>query len=299
MATGIERFRERMHAQRQRLLELGTTEHYEDTALYDHEYADRHDDVGWYVATLTPQLPIGARVLELGAGTGRITMAVAEQGFDVVALDRMPTMLAALRRRAADRGLAERVRPIEGDMRELPEPEASVDAVIAPFNALMHLYTWQDLLQCFREVHRVLRPGGFFALDVALPDLAWLMWDGQKRHAITRFTHPVTGEKLVYSTNHDYDPQTQICHIRIYYDEAPPKGRAFRPPPTPKRLVHLAHRQIFPEELRMLLHVAGFERLEHTADFSDKPLREGMESQVAVAWKPRSRPSQASTPGPR
>lgn len=294
MASGIDRFRERMHAQRQRLVELGTSEHYEDTALYDHEYADRSDDIGWYVATLTQRLTAGSRVLEIGAGTGRITLALAEQGFEIVALDRMPTMLDALRRRLAEHGFAQSVRTVEADMRELPQPTASMDAVIAPFNTLMHLYTWQDLLACFREVHRVLRPDGFFALDVALPDLEWLMWDGQKRHAVTRFTHPSTGEKLVYSTNHDYDAQTQICHIRIYYDEAPPKGRAFRPPPTPKRLVHLAHRQIFPEELRMLLHVAGFERLEHTADFSDTPLREGMESQVVVAYKPR--PAGATSP---
>jgi hypothetical protein len=98
--------------------------------------------------------------------------------------------------------------------------------------------------------------------------------------------HPVTGDKLVYSTNHRYDQQTQICHIRIFYDDAPPRGRKFRPPSEPRRLVHLAHRQIFPEEVRMLVDVAGFEMCSHTGDFKDIPLGDAAESQIVVCTKP-------------
>src|SRR5262249_34970727 len=152
----------------------------------------------------------------------------------------------------------------------------------SPFNTLMHLYDWQSLLRCFREVARVLVPGGQFAFDVQLPDLEWLRWDPNVRHAVTRFIHPKTGEKLVYSTNHTYDPSTQICHIRIYYDDAPPSGRRFVPPPKPRRLVHLAHRQIFPEEIRMLIAHSGLQLVELTGDFCDKPLRDAKESQVAI-----------------
>lgn len=287
-ARNSERGRERFDEQRQRLLERGTEDHYLDTALYDHEYRDRKDDIDWYAQTLEAKLPHRGVVLELGAGTGRITTTLASLGFSVIALDRMPTMLDCLRVRLEREGLAEHVQLFEADMRTIPCASGSVDAVLAPFNTLMHLYTWQDLLACFREVHRVLRPGGAFLLDVAIPDLAWLMWDGQERHAVTRFTHPTTREKLVYSTNHDYDPQTQICHIRIFYDEAPPRGRRFQPPPVPKTLVHLAHRQIFPEELRMLIHVAGLILDQHTADFRDCAIREGSESQVVVCHKPWS-----------
>jgi len=286
MARGDERVRERLRLAHDRLLALGTTEHYEDTALYDHEYAERRDDIDWYTAVLAEQVPTQGRVLELGAGTGRITLGLAELGLRVVALDRMPSMLAALKRRLDARREPLEVELVEADMRSLPLPDACVDAAIAPFNTLMHLYTWQDLLACFREVERVLQPGGVFALDVQIPDLHWLRWDREKRHAITRFTHPATGEKLIYSTNHDYDLETQVCHIRIYYDHAPPRGRKFKPPPVPYRLVHLAHRQIFPEELRLLLHVAGLTIERHDADFSDRPLRDGVESQVVVARKP-------------
>jgi ubiquinone/menaquinone biosynthesis C-methylase UbiE len=284
MGRSNKRRREAVHRRHQQLLALGTVEHYEDAALYDHEYSDRSDDVRWYRDLAREHDPQGP-ILELAAGTGRIACPLARDGHTVIALDRMPTMLDGLRDRIARRSYRDRVVPVQADMRDIPRDDASVGMVIAPFNGLMHLYTWQDLLACFREAYRVLGPEGIFAFDVILPDLDWLLWDPEERHAVTRFVHPDTGEKLVYSTNHEYDRQTQICHIRIFYDEAPPRGRKFVPPPEPKRLVHLAHRQIFPEEIRMLVATAGFDLLSHSGDFQDTPLRDAYDSQCVVCRK--------------
>lgn len=279
------RVREAWRRRHEDLLVRGTVDHYEDAALYDFEYAQRTEDVEWY-RELAAARAEGGPILELGAGTGRVTRPLLVDGHRVIALDRMPTMLAGLRTRLEGHPNADRVEIVEADMRELPLPDASVRLCIAPFNALMHLYGWEDLLRCFREVARVLVPDGSFAFDVQLPDLDWLQWDPDERHAITRFVHPVTGERLVYSTNHTYDPETQICHIRIYYDDAPPRGRRFTPPRHPRRLVHLAHRQIFPEELRMLVATAGLLLESHTGDFLDRPLGETKESQVVVCRRP-------------
>ncbi len=272
-------------ALRERLLQSGTTDHYIDAALYDYEYEDRLEDVRWYRGLATERGQ-GLRILELGAGTGRISSPLARDGHTVIALDAMDTMLQGMRERLEGRAWAQRVLPLRADMRAIPLPDADVDLVIAPFNTLMHLYGWQDLLACFREVARVLRPGGVFGFDVQIPDLEWLQWDPDERHAVTRFVHPVTGEKLVYSTNHTYDPSTQICHIRIFYDDAPPASRRFVAPPEPRRLVHLAHRQIFPEEVRMLVAMSGLLLEQLEGDFVGKPLRDAKESQVAVCVKP-------------
>lgn len=283
MARGKRRAR--AQAEHERLLQRGTDDHYKDTELYDFEYADREDDVRWYRALARRRDPATA-ILELGAGSGRITCPLAREGYRVLALDRMGPMLDALRSRLAAEGLSDAVDPISADMRELPLSDDTVDLVIAPFNTLMHLYTWQDLLTCFREVARVLRPGGAFAFDIELPDLEWLTWDPEERHAVTPFTHPSTGERLIYSTNHHYDPGTQVCHIRIFYDVAPPRGRRFVPPPVPRTLVHLAHRQIFPEEARLLVHAAGLSLEEHTGNFHDISLGPAVQSQVVVCTKP-------------
>lgn len=268
------------------LLLKGTTDHYEDPELYDFEYRDHRADIGWY-RNLAGKLGPKRRIVELGGGTGRISLPLAREGHHVIAVDRMPTMLARLQHKLADEpALKDRIEPLQADITELPLPDASADLVIAPFNVLMHLYRWQDLLACFKSVARVLVPGGTFALDVILPDLEWLMWDPNERHAVTHFTHPRTGAPMVYSTNHTYDPDTQVCHVRIYYDDAPKRPRAFKPPPEPKIVHHLAHRQIFPEELRLLIASAGLVLDSHTGNFTRSRLAVGADSQCVVSHKP-------------
>jgi SAM-dependent methyltransferase len=271
-----------------RLLERGTSDHYLDPLLYDFEYTDQRDDVDWY-CELADQRAIGKTVLELGAGSGRISIPMAQAGHRIIALDRMPVMLDHLRAKLellaqAGEGVAGVVEPRIGEMTYLPLDDASVGLVIAPFNVLMHLYTWRELLTCFREVYRVLQPGGVFGFDVLLPDFEWLRLDPHERHAVTAFVHPRTGEKMFYSTNHDYDPDTQICHIRLHYDRNT-TGR-LRPGVEPVETVHLAHRQIFPEELRGLLGIVGFEIESQTGDFLELALTSDVEVQVLVCTKP-------------
>ncbi len=266
------------------LLQLGTSEHYEDAELYDFEYAEQSVDIDWYIELaqkIRPQDPI----LELGGGSGRISIPLAQQGHQIIALDRMQSMLDRLQSKLRKHhSLAGSVKSLCADMREIPLEKSSVGLVLAPFNALMHLYTWEDLLQCFEEVYRVLKPGGSFALDVLLPDLDWLKWDPHERHGVTPFTHPKSGEKMIYSTNHSYDPETQVCHIRIYYDKAV-RGRHLPRHPKNSEVVHLAHRQIFPQELRALISLAGFEIKSHGGDFMGISLQDSVESQVLLAVK--------------
>lgn len=286
MGRALDKQRERAERARRKMLERGTTEHYVDTALYDFEYAERTADVRWYRKLARTLFPDGARIVELGAGTGRITCPLAADGHRIQAIDLMPSMLEGLRERAKGERWSDRITPHQADMRELPLRSGSADIVISPFNALMHLYTWEDLHKCLLEVRRVLRPGGTFAFDVQLPDLDWLLWNPEERHAVTPFEHPQTGEKLIYSTNHRYDVATQVCHIYLYYDDAPPRGGRFKPPPKPKRLVRLAHRQIFPEELRGLVGSSGLKLERHEGDFSGSALSNLSESQIVVCTKP-------------
>ncbi|MEM6290941.1 MAG: class I SAM-dependent methyltransferase [Myxococcota bacterium] len=286
MARALAKQRARAAAALQKMLERGTTDHYVDTALYDYEYAERTADVRWYRRIARNILDKGDRIAELGAGTGRITCPLARDGYHIDAVDLMPSMLEALDARRQKKAWRDRITLHEADMRDLPLDDGAVDLVISPFNALMHLYTWQDLKACFDEVYRVLKPGGTFAFDVQVPDMDWLLWDPDERHAVTRFVHPESGETLIYSTNHRYDPSTQICHICIYYDEAPPRGRRFVPPSKPKRLVRLAHRQFFPEELRALVSMSGLTLQSHEGDFDGSMLGNLSESQTVVCTKP-------------
>ncbi len=267
-----------------RAVDLGAREHYRDAALYDHEYRRRRDDVRHYVALARRLVGDGGRILELGCGSGRVTVPLARAGYQVTALDHEPAMLAALaaRRARLPAAVAARITPVTGDLRTFALGRR-FDLVIAAFNVVEHLYTRVEVDACFGAARRHLRPGGHFAFDVQLPDPAWLVRDPSRRWARTRFTHPVTGEPLVYSTNHDYDPVSQIVVIRIYYT---PTGRGR------ERVVVLSQRKFFPAELEALVAHAGLRLVERHGDFGGGPLGPGSESQVMLC-APTARPGRA------
>ncbi|HEY6762465.1 MAG TPA: class I SAM-dependent methyltransferase [Baekduia sp.] len=98
-------------------------------------------------------LPAGARVVDVGAGTGKLTRALRDAGLDVVAVEPVDGMRARL---AA--GLPE-VEALAGTAEALPLPDGSVDAV-----ATGEAFHWFDPEPAAREFARVTRPGGIVAV---------------------------------------------------------------------------------------------------------------------------------------
>jgi SAM-dependent methyltransferase len=102
----------------------------------------------WPVEAARWLVPEDARfVIELGAGTGKLTRAVAALGVHVVAVEPDSRMLAVLR----DHGLE----GVEGSAEAIPFGYGEADAVVA--GSALH---WFDLDAALPEIHRVLRPGG-------------------------------------------------------------------------------------------------------------------------------------------
>jgi SAM-dependent methyltransferase len=253
----------------ERALYAGTREHYEDAALYDHEYRRRRDDVRWYRALAAE---VGGEVLELGCGTGRLLVPLARDERRVTGVDLSASMLKRCRERltAAGREVAARATLRRADFRSLSLGRR-FPLVVCPFNAFMHLYTRDDAERFLAGVRRHLAPGGTFAFDVMNPDLAWLSRDPNRRWARTRFRHPVTGRDMIYTTNLVWDGPLQLAFMRIYYQPAQ-GGR--------ERVVHLTHRYFFPLELEALLHCNGFRIDRCDGDFDGSELATDSEYQI-------------------
>ena len=123
----------------------------------------------------------GGPVLELGSGTGRLTIPVARTGVRIVGVDRSDAMLAFARRRARRLAAALRPRLALGDIRALPFPPGAFNAVLAPYGMLQSLTTDADLAATLAEARRVLAPGGVIGIDL-VPDLpAWEEYDRRVR----------------------------------------------------------------------------------------------------------------------
>jgi ubiquinone/menaquinone biosynthesis C-methylase UbiE len=111
------------------------------------------------------------RVLELGCGTGRVTIPVARTGADIVGVDRSEEMLAHARRRIKRARLAKRPSWIRTDIRMLPFRKSTrFDLVMAPYGILQSLVREADLMATLESVSRVLSTRGVFGLDL-VPDL--------------------------------------------------------------------------------------------------------------------------------
>ena len=106
------------------------------------------------------------KVLELGSGQGRDTLAFLKSGFTVIALDYAANALAELTQAATDATLEERLKTFPHDIRQpLPFPDESVDAVYSHMLFNMALTT-TEITSLGEEVLRVLRPGGWHIYTV-------------------------------------------------------------------------------------------------------------------------------------
>ncbi len=106
-------------------------------------------------------------VLELGCGTGSMTVELAGRGYDLTALDISDEMLAVADQRAREEGF-DNILFIAGDMCSF-ELYGTVDAAVCCLDGINHLDSRDDLLACFSLVANYLEPGGVFLFDLNTP----------------------------------------------------------------------------------------------------------------------------------
>jgi SAM-dependent methyltransferase len=133
--------------------------------LYDPWSRSVTEDVGFYVAESRKS---GSTVVELGVGTGRIAIPIAEKGKRVIGVDSSREMLAACRRRAEAAGVAELLDLRLGDLRNPPLDE-QVPLVICPFRSYLHLADDGERIEALEAARRALVPGGRLIFDVFEP----------------------------------------------------------------------------------------------------------------------------------
>ncbi len=104
-------------------------------------------------------------VLDLGCGSGRMTVELAKRGYDMIGVDGSPEMLTAARDAAEAAGVGERCLWLLQELTAF-ELYGTVEAVVCCLDTLNHLTSYRDLRACLSLVHNYLVPSGLFLFDL-------------------------------------------------------------------------------------------------------------------------------------
>lgn len=140
--------------------------------FYDEDMGLNADgrDVAWYLEKASAAFAaLGDSVLELGCGTGRITLPLVDAGLSVVGVDRSAPMLSVLASKAGAARI-ETPRLIVADMARLPLA-GRFSAILIPYSAFCYLVDDDDRDRTLQAVMRLLAPGGVLLMDLFVPDL--------------------------------------------------------------------------------------------------------------------------------
>ncbi|MEQ1568553.1 MAG: methyltransferase domain-containing protein [Myxococcota bacterium] len=248
---------------------------YDDAELYDLEYQDHDEDVAHYVSLARAA---GGPTLELGCGSGRLTLAIAAAGCRIVGVDRSVPMLERLHHKLGrlPAAVRARVRAVAGDYRAVePGGDLRFGLVAWPFNALHHCADDADLRAVLARARGWVASSGQLALDAYLPDVELYSRDPEARYEPRSFVLPSTGEVLTSWEQGRWDPVARVHHV-IY---------VYRWPDGTERRVHLELRMFELDEIRAALAATGWSIVSEAADFRGRPL-----TSDALKWVGRAAP---------
>ncbi len=241
---------------------------YDDLAdLYELQYANYRDDIAFY-ARLAERLGT-TRILELGAGNGRVSVPLARRGFEISALEPSAKMLEKARTHAARENVS--INFIHGDARNF-KLETRFPLIIAPFNMLMHLYTLPDQDTALECITSHLEDGGVFAFDLYQPRFGT---EGVLRHEAETFMLP-DGSRLDVFLQQQIDKTMQTCITTYYCDTIKPDKTLQR------QILTLTQRYYTRFELERWLREF---RLEWSGDFAGTRLHHSSPYLIGVARK--------------
>jgi SAM-dependent methyltransferase len=200
--------------------------------------------------------------LELGIGTGRLALPLSRQGVRVHGIELSPAMVAQLQAKPG----ADDIGVTIGDF-ATTKVDGTFTLAYLVRNTITNLTTQDEQVECFRNVAAHLEPGGYFVIEVYIPELQRLP-PGETIHAFT-----VTPTHLGFE---EYDVATQIAFSHHYW-VVDGQTETFSSP----------HRYVWPSELDLMARLAGLTLRERWSDWNRDRFTSESRQHVSVWEKGR------------
>ena len=178
-----------------------------DAIYRDGAHYDRMFGRGYVEFWLAQARIRGGPILELGCGTGKLSIPLAQAGFSVAGLDNSLALLQFAASKSGD------VKWIAGDMRNFDLDERFA-LIMLPSNNLGHLHTPEDFESCISSVKRHLQPAGAFVIDVFVPNLKLLLRDAAEEYVLDEYDDPEGQGQVRVMAQSSYEPTTQIMRTK-------------------------------------------------------------------------------------
>ena len=231
-----------------------------DAEWYDRLAADMFEP-----AVVEPAVDVLAELagtgaaLELGIGTGRIALPLAQRGVPVHGVDASAPMVAKLREKPG----ADQIGVTIGDFAST-RVEASFAVVYLVWNAITNLTTQHEQVTCFENAAAHLEPGGFLVVEVDVPDLQRL----PAGETVRPFT--VSSTRLGFD-EYDVVSQGQVSH---HFWRT---GEVFEASSAP-------YRYVWPSELDLMARIAGLKLRDRWGGWKREPFTKDSARTVSV-WE--------------
>ena len=221
-------------------------------------------------------------VLELGCGTGRVSVPLARAGVDLVGIDRSAPMLDRARKRilkaskllkSSGPQLRRSLSLVRGDIRSLPFEDETFPMVLAPYGILQSLIRPRDLTATLASVARVVAPGGTFGIDL-VPDVP--KWREYKNRVQLRGR--AGGAQLTLIESVRQDPKRHLTTFEQKYIER--KGGHSR-----EHRFDLTFRTLSVRQMTRQLEKAGFRVDAVLGDYRGRPWDDRADVWIIMAKK--------------
>jgi ubiquinone/menaquinone biosynthesis C-methylase UbiE len=242
---------------------------------YDIAYSTvSSDDVDFYTALAKE---IGSPVLEIGTGTGRISLPITQAGIDIVGIDQFEPMLDVARRKLADLGATPGgLELLNADMRTL-DLQRKFNFVFAPARVLLLALTPEDQLQTLRSMATHTEPDGRVAFNFFVPNEDMIHGPQGFPYVYQGIAHPVTGNRVLFWVVDRWEPDAQTNHGLHIFEELNETGET-----VGKTTIDVAIRYIYPTEAIVMIEDAGMVVEEAYGDFDRSPLTEESSEQIYI-----------------
>jgi SAM-dependent methyltransferase len=257
---------------------------YQNTAaeFYDYFELGQPGDTRFYVEEAKKST---SPVLELGCGTGRSLIPIAQAGVEVVGLDRSQSMLDIAYRKTSglDRETRWNITLQQDDMRTFSLGQ-QFGVITVPNRSFSHLVNIEDQHQALDRIRNHLIDGGRFIFNIFDPNLEWIVEDHRfpesplRKHA--EFIHPASGNTVFVWVTRDYDLEHQLIKQDYLFEETNASGKVVE-----RSYSSLTLRFSYRYEIQHLLALSGFQVETLYGDFSRNPFRHGAEQ----IWLTRKR----------